>query len=176
MASLLAFGLACSIIILIIDGIVNQWAYSSGSICFDIVMGFIIGFCAWFLVCIMFSPNPSVKTEKNSIITSETKYELIEKHYEDREFYLVQKLDNANELSYSYDYLNEKGQMCHNKTNATDVRIHYISEDEDPYVIEKEHDSASKFKRNFFVNMMSDTYDFYIPENTVLTYDETFAD
>ena len=176
MIFLLAFVLIPIIILLILDGIINKWAYSFRSICFDIIVGFLIGFCAWFYICVIFSPNPSVKTEENAIIINETKYELIEKHYENRDFYLVQQLDNTNDLSYSYDYLNKEGQICHNEINAIDVHIYYISEDENPYVIKKEHDSMSKFKRNFFVNMMSDTYDFYIPEKTVLTYETIFTD
>ena len=113
-----------------------------------------------------------MKTEENTIFINETKYELIEKHYENRDFYLVQQLDNTNYLSYSYDYLNKEGQICHNEINAIDVHIYYISEDENPYVIKKEHDSISKFRKN----TMSDTYDFYIPGNTVLTYEAIFTD
>ena len=71
--------------------------------------------------------------------------------------------------------MDKKGQIYHNEANTIDVHIYYIPEDENPYVIKKEHDSISKFKRNFFVNMMSDTYDFYIPENTVLTYEVFFT-
>ena len=107
MIFLLAFVLIPFIILLILDGIINKWAYSFRNICIDIIGGFMIGFCAWCNVCVIFSPNPSVKTEENTIITNETKYELIEKHYENRDFYLVQQLDNTNDLSYSYDYLNK---------------------------------------------------------------------
>lgn len=54
MIFLLAFVLIPIVILLILDGIINKWAYSFRSICVDIIVGFLLGLCAWFNVCVIF--------------------------------------------------------------------------------------------------------------------------
>ena len=141
---------------------------------FDICVGIAIGFCFWALFCLIAAPSYNPYEKDNCLVTAETEYQLVENVFNDNEYYIAHNY-KYDSLKYQFDYIDTNNHLEEDDVVVNCARIHYIDENSQPYVVVKEYDYGTPFMRKFFCNNVKDTYDFYISEGTILTYEQQFV-
>lgn len=172
MISLIGFMIITIAVIILIDYFNNKDLITS--MAFDCVMGIAIGFCIWTVVCLILAPNYNPYEKEGSLVLTETEYQLVENVFNDNEYYVAHNYE-PNYFKYQFNYIDKDNHLEDDKVLVHYARIHYIDEDSQPHVIVKEYDYGTQFMRKFFCNNLKDTYDFYIPEGTILTYEQQFV-
>ena len=99
---------------------------------------------------------------------------MVENTFNDSEYYIAHNYE-PNCLRYQFNYIDESNHLEEDSVLVNYAKIHYIDESSQPYVVVKEYDYGTPFMRKFFCNNLRDTYDFYIPEGTILTYEQQFV-
>ena len=170
MISLIGFIIIMIAVVILIDYTCNNKHIDS--IVFDIGAGLFMGLCFWVLICLTFAPgyNPY---KKDCLVLTETEYQLVENIFNDSEYYVAHSYE-PNYFKYQFNYIDKNNHLEEDRVLIDHARIHYIDEGSQPYVVVKEYDYGTSFMRQFFVNNLKDTYDFYIPEGTILTYEQQF--
>ena len=141
---------------------------------FDCFVGIVLGFCFWVMICLIFAPNYNPYEKDGSLVLAETEYQLVENVFNDSEYYIAHNYE-PNCLRYQFNYIDESNHLEEDSVLVNYAKIHYIDESSQPYVVVKEYDYGTPFMRKFFCNNLRDTYDFYIPEGTILTYEQQFV-
>lgn len=141
---------------------------------FDCFVGIVIGFCFWVMICLIFAPGHNPYEKDNCLVTAETEYQLVENTFNDNEYYIAHNYE-PNRLRYQFNYIDESNHLEEDSVLVNYARIHYVDENSQPHVVVKEYDYGTAFMRQFFCNNLKDTYDFYIPEGTILTYEQQFV-
>lgn len=172
MISLISFIVIAVVTLILIDYFSNDKHITLAS--FDIGVGLALGFCFWVLICLVFAPNYNPYEKDGSMVLAETEYQLVENTFNDNEYYIAHNYE-PNRLRYQFNYIDKNNHLEEDSVLIDYARIHYIDESSQPYVVVKEYDYGTSFMRQFFVNNLKDTYDFYIPEGTILTYEQQFV-
>ena len=172
MISLISFIVIAVVTFILIDYFINDKHITLAS--FDIGVGLALGFCFWSLICLIFAPSYNPYEKDGSMVLTETEYQLVENVFNDNEYYIAHNYE-PNYLRYQFNYIDESNHLEEDDVLVNYARIHYIDEDSQPHVVVKEYDYGTPFMRKFFVNNLKDTYDFYIPEGTILTYEQQFV-
>lgn len=172
MISLISFIIAMVAAVILIDYSCNHKHITA--IAFDIVSGLALGFCVWVFICLILAPSYNPYEKDGSMVLAETEYQLVENVFNDNEYYVAHNYE-PNYFRYQFNYIDENNHLEEDDVLVNYARIHYIDESNQPYVIVKEYDYGTEFMRKFFVNNLKDTYDFYIPEGTILTYEQQFV-
>ena len=172
MISLIGFIVVAVATLILIDYFSNNKHITLAS--FDAGVGIALGFCFWVLICLVFAPGYNPYEKDGSLVLAETEYQLVENVFNDSEYYIAHNYE-PNCLRYQFNYIDESNHLEEDSLLVNYARIHYIDESSQPYVVVKEYDYGTPFMRKFFVNNLKDTYDFYIPEGTILTYEQQFV-
>ena len=172
MISLIGFIVIMITVMILVDYTCNH--KNLDSIAFDIVSGLALGFCVWVFICLILAPSPNPYKKDDCLVLTETEYQLVENVFNDNEYYVAHNYE-PNYFKYQFNYIDKNNHLEEDKVLVNYARIHYIDENSQSHVVVKEYDYGTPFMRQFFVNNLKDTYDFYIPEGTILTYEQQFV-